>query len=252
MLLDAWRLSLGTLTALPTAPPRLVDRRRAGVAMVIAPLATVPLAAALVLVALAGDRLDLPSPAVALLALGAAIGGNRAFHLDGLSDTVDGLAASYDRERSLAVMKSGTAGPAGVVAIVLVVGLQAAGLATLADTGRGAVLAGTALCASRGALAVCCVRGVPSARPGGLGDTYTQTVPRVVAMLLWLVIGGVLAAVGAWTDLPWWRGLLAAALALLVVGALLVKVSRRFGGVTGDVFGAAIELSFATLLVALA
>ena len=31
MLLDAWRLALGTLTAILVAPPALVDRRRAGI-----------------------------------------------------------------------------------------------------------------------------------------------------------------------------------------------------------------------------
>src|SRR5690606_17341441 len=98
MLLDAWRLALGTLTAIPVAPPALVDRRRAGMAMVLAPLAAAPLAVAVTLVALAGHVLDLPIPVAALLALGATILGNRAFHLDGLSDTVDGMAASYDRE----------------------------------------------------------------------------------------------------------------------------------------------------------
>ena len=155
MLLDAWRLALGTLTAIPVAPPALVDRRRAGMAMVLAPLAVLPLAVAVTLVALAGHGLDLPIPVAALLALGATILGNRAFHLDGLSDTVDGMAASYDRERSLAVMKSGTSGPAGVVAVVLVLGLQATGLvAVLASTHpvRAAVLAGCALCVSRACL----------------------------------------------------------------------------------------------------
>ena len=52
MLLDAWRLALGTLTAIPVAPPALVDRRRAGMAMVLAPLAVLPLAVAVTLVAL--------------------------------------------------------------------------------------------------------------------------------------------------------------------------------------------------------
>lgn len=251
MLVDAWRLSVGTLTAVPVAPPRVVDRRRAGVAMAIGPLAAVPLGVALALVGLVGRRLDLPPLVVALLALGAAILGNRAFHLDGLSDTVDGMAASYDRERSLAVMKSGTSGPAGVVATVLVVGVQAAALAALLDTWRGVVLAAVALCCSRSALAVCCVRGVPSARPGGLGDTYTQTVPRPATALVWAVVAVVLAAAGAWAGLAWWRGVVAAAVGLAVVLVVVARAVRRLGGVTGDVFGAAIELGFAAVLVAL-
>lgn len=254
MVVDSWRLAVGTLTALPVRPPIRVDSRRAGVAMVIAPAATLPLAAAVALVALAGRALDLPPLVLALAAIGAAVVGNRALHLDGLSDTVDGLAASYDRERSLAVMKSGTAGPAGVVAVVLVLGLQVAGLATvlsLPHAARAALLAAVALCLSRGALALCCARGVPSARPGGLGDVYAGTVGWPVVTLIWLLGALVLATAGAWAGLAWWRGALAAALAALAAAVVVGRAVRRLGGVTGDVYGAAIELSLAALMVGL-
>lgn len=255
MLPDAWRLAVGTLTAVPVQPPATVDRRRAAAAMVLAPVAVLPLGLLVTGVALAGHWLQLPELVTALLALGAAILGNRAFHLDGLSDTVDGLAASYDRERSLVVMKSGTSGPAGVIAIVLVLGLQVSGLASILgrpDWWQAAILAGVAVCVARAALVVCCARGVPAARPDGLGRTYTQTVPRVVAVGVWLAVGVVLASTGAWAGLEWWRGALAAALALGVVVVVVVRTTRRFGGVTGDVFGAGIELALAAILVALA
>lgn len=255
MLLDAWRLAVGTLTAVPVRPPAVVDRRRAGAAMALAPLAAVPLGLAMTGVAIAGHWLHLPPLVTALLAVGAVVVGNRAFHLDGLSDTVDGLAASFERQRSLEVMKSGTSGPAGVVAVVLVLGLQVAGLASLLalpDWWRAAVLAGVAVCLSRAALVVCCARGVPAARLDGLGRTFTQTVPRVVVVGVWLAVAGCLSAVGAWAGLDWWRGAIAAALALVVVAILVVRTTRRFGGVTGDVFGAAVELALAALLIALA
>lgn len=254
MLVDAWRLALGTLTAIPVAPPTQVDRRRTGTAMVLAPLAVAPLAAAMTLVALAGHALDLPVGVTALLALGATVLGNRAFHLDGLSDTVDGMAASYDRERSLAVMKSGTSGPAGVVAVLLVLGLQACALAACLDSARpvrSAVLAGVALCVSRAGLVLCCARGVPSARPGGLGESYTGTVAAPVVVLVWLTCASLLSIVGAWSGLLWWRGALAGAMGLAVVAVVVVRAIGRLGGVTGDVFGAAIEVSLAALLVAL-
>lgn len=254
MLVDSWRLALGTLTAVPVRPPRLVDRRRAGAAMVLAPLAALPLGVAVTLVVLAGHAARLPLAVVALLALGAVVAGNRAFHLDGLADTVDGMAASHDPERSLAVMKTGTSGPAGVAAVVLTLGLQAAGLAAvlaLPDPVGAAVLAGCAVCVSRAALGVCCRRGVPSARPGGLGDTYTGTVPPPVVALVW-ALGALALALGCpWAGLPWWRGPLAAAVAVVVAAAVVARAVRRLGGVTGDVFGASVELSLAAVLVAL-
>lgn len=255
MLLDAWRLAVGTLTAVPVRPPRLVDHRRAGLAMAIAPLAVLPLGAAAALISFAGREAQLPPLVIALLAIGAVVVGTRAFHLDGLSDVADGLAASYDRERALAVMKSGTSGPAGTVAVYLVLGLQTAGLAgvlTLPHAGRAAVLAGVALCLSRAALVLCCLRGVAPARPDGLGRSFAGSVAPVPAAALWLTAGLLLAAVGAWAGLPWWRGVLAAAVALLAVGLVIRRTTRRFGGVTGDVFGACIELSLAAMLVVLA
>ena len=42
---------------------------------------------------------------------------NGGFHLDGLADTFDALAAKGDREKKLSVMKDGTIGPVGVIAI---------------------------------------------------------------------------------------------------------------------------------------
>ncbi|SFC66112.1 cobalamin-5'-phosphate synthase [Nocardioides terrae] len=249
---DGWRLAVGTLTALPVRPPRLVDRRRAALAMLLAPLAVVPLGLAVGVLAVVGDSLDLSPLVVALLAVGAVALGNRGLHLDGLSDVADGLAASYDRERSLAVMKTGASGPAGTVAVVLVVGLQVAGLAgVLAEGWRGGVLAGVAVCGSRAALALCCLRGLRPARPDGLGRTYAETVSPPLAAGLWVVAAAVLALTTGWAGLAWWRGPLAVAVAVAVVAVLLARAVRRFGGVTGDVFGAAVESALAALLVAL-
>ena len=166
----------------------------------------------------------------------------------------NGLAASYDRERSLSVMKSGTSGPAGVVAVVLVLGLQVAGLAgllALPEWWRAAILAGVVVCASRAALVVCCAVGVPSARADGLGSAFTETVPRPVVVAVWTAVAVVLALLAESAGLPWWRGLVAAVVALAVVLVVVARARQRFGGVTGDVFGAAIEVALAAMLVSL-
>ncbi|MCW2833721.1 MAG: adenosylcobinamide-GDP ribazoletransferase [Nocardioides sp.] len=93
--------------------------------------------------------------------------------------------------------------------------------------------------------------GVRAARPDGLGHTYTQTVARWAVGLVWVLVAVALAVASASAGLPWWQGALAAAAALATIAGLLVRVARRFGGVTGDVFGAGIELAFAVILVVL-
>ena len=239
----ALRVAVGTLTAIPVGGARVTPAVATG-AMLLGPVAALPLGALVALVCWAGASLDLPALPVAFTAVGLLAAGSRALHLDGLSDVADGLTASYDRERSLAVMKSGTAGPAGVVAVVLVLGTQATALA--AYVAHGALLAGALVCASRAALWITCARGVPAARPDGLGAAFTSRVPVVVAVLGWVVVAGLAALVDPW------RGPITAVAAALVVVALVRRATRRFGGVTGDVFGAAIELALAVLLLGLA
>ncbi|GAA1160635.1 adenosylcobinamide-GDP ribazoletransferase [Nocardioides aquiterrae] len=222
---DAWRLALGTLTALPVRPPGRVDRRTTRAAMLLAPLAALPLGVLVAAVLAVGVALALPPLASGLLGVGALAAGSRALHWDGLSDTVDGLTASYDAARSLEVMRSGTSGPAGVLATVVVAGLQAVSFAALVDA---PLVAGALVCLSRCALWIVCCTRVPGARPDGLGASYVGTVPLPVA-----VVGGVLLSVTG-------------GLAVLL---LVRRVTRRFGGVTGDVMGAAIEVALAVSLL---
>lgn len=241
---EAWRLAVGTLTAVPVPAPRYVDHRTAGRAMLLAPLAVMPLAAAVGLVVWSADRSGLAPLGIGVLAVAVLALGTRVLHLDGLADTADGLTASYDRERSLTVMRSGTAGPAGVVAVVLVLLAQVAGVAALVGDDLGWLVAAVLVCASRASLAVLCARGVPGARSDGLGVAFVGSVPRLAAGAV------VVVATLACGLVAGWSGLVGAVAASAVVAVLLTRVVRRLGGVTGDVFGAAIELTLATLLLA--
>lgn len=246
---DSWRLAVGTLTALRWRHPTAVDRDVTGRAMLLAPLAVLPLGLLVGSICWAGRELELASLAVALIAIGALALGSRALHLDGLSDVADGLTASYDRERSLEVMKGGTAGPAGAAALVVVLGIQAASLSAVLVAPRGPVVAGLLVCCSRAILSVCCARGVPAARLDGLAVTYAGTVGRTWALLTWIVVALLCAGVLDWAGWPWWRGLVVAGVGLLVGVVLTYRCVTRFGGVTGDVFGAAIEATLAAMLV---
>jgi len=246
---DAWRLAVGTLTAIPVKAPARVDRDTAGMAMVLAPLAVVPLGVLVGLVLWGGRGLGLNPLITGLLAVGALALGSRAFHLDGLADTADALTASYDRERSLEVMKSGSAGPAGVAALIVVLAVQAVAMAVVVTSGSGLALAGALVCFSRVALTITCARGVPAARPDGLGATTAHSVPPPVVVASWLAAAAVSAAIVAYAGGPWWEMVIGFAVAAGVVGLLVHRAIRRLGGVTGDIYGAAIEITLAVLLV---
>lgn len=240
-------LALGMLTALPVPAVREVSPAAARAAMLWAPVAALPLAVLAGAAMWTGDRVGLAPLATGFLTVGLLALGSRALHLDGLSDVADALTASYDRERSLEVMKGGTAGPAGVAALVIVLGAQAAGVAGLLAVAErsieAALLAAGAVCVSRAALWVTACRVVPAARPDGLGSTFTRTVPLTFAVLGWVVLAAAAAALDPVI------GPVTVLLTAVAVVALTRRAIARFGGVTGDVFGAAIELGLLVLLL---
>jgi adenosylcobinamide-GDP ribazoletransferase len=243
---DGWRLALGTLTALPVRPPSQVDARTARAAVLLAPLAAAPLGVAVAVTLWLAEHFDIAPPAGGLLAVAVLVLGSRAFHVDGLADTADGLTASYDRERSLAVMKSGSVGPAGAAALIVILGLQAVGFANLAP-----LTAGVAVCLSRGVLALTCMSGVPAADGDGLRAPFAGALPAAVAVGYWVALSVLGAVALSGLDLPWRHVLAGFGIATLIVALLLRKAIARLGGVTGDIFGASIEVTLAALLIAL-
>lgn len=216
--------------------------------MVLAPLAVLPLGALAAGVAWGASALGTTPLLAALLCVGTLALGSRALHWDGLADTVDGLTASYSAARSLEVMRTGTSGPAGVLAIVLLAGIQVVALATVLEHHRGWIAAGLLVLAARSALAFACVRGVPSARPEGLGALHIGSVPRSAAAAS-SVLAALACGAAGWLVGDWWPAVLAWPVALVVVAVLLRRCVRRLGGITGDVLGACVEVALATVLV---
>lgn len=242
---DGLRMAVGTLTALPVPAPSRIDRRVAAVAMLLAPVAgLVPAVAAAAVGALA-DAAGSSALLATALAVGTLALATRGLHLDGLADTADGLTAAHDRSRALDVMRRGDTGPVGAAALVLVLLVQVAALAQALDR-HGPVAVVVAVVVGRSALMLGCLRGVPAARPEGLGATVAGTVPRVGAGLGFAVV-----AAAGWAVIGL-AGPVAVAAAIGATGALLGHVVRRLGGITGDVLGACVEVSTAVAAVALA
>lgn len=243
------RLAAGFLTVLPVRPTNEVTPPLARSAMLLGWLAAAPIALLAAAVAWAGPALRLPEVLVGALVVGVMAWGTRAMHADGLADTIDGLGSGRERDQALQLMRRGDIGPMGVVGLALVVLAQAAAFGAIAARPWGWAQVFVVLLTARGALALGCARGVPAARPDGLGALFAGVVPRAAAGALWLCLAGLLAVAGHAAGQPWWQGVLAAALAVAVAGLLLRRCVRRLGGISGDVLGALVETALTTLAV---
>jgi adenosylcobinamide-GDP ribazoletransferase len=155
-------------------------------------------------------------------------------HLDGLADTADGFFSSRSRERILEIMKDSHTGAMGVMAIVCVLLLKFAALASLPAARLWPAVLLMPL-AGRAALVIHMAL-LPYARPSGLGAIFYRRNTRGAALwaagVLAVVAGGLL---GAWGLAIW-----AACVAVVLV--LSAYVHRKIGGATGDTLGAVCEV----------
>ncbi|UQU63286.1 adenosylcobinamide-GDP ribazoletransferase [Couchioplanes caeruleus] len=236
---DGLRLALTTLTVLPVRAGR-IDRQVAARAMSLAPVV-----GALLGLILAGVHAALPAGllgATVTVAVGVLL--TRGLHLDGLADTVDALGSYRSGDAALEIMKKPDIGPFGVAAIALTLLIQAA---ALTEVGPWAIVA--AWVTGRLGIVLACRRGVPAARPEGLGALVAATVPTPLAATITVVV-----AAGAVWAVPdrLWAGPAVVAAVVVVVLLLLRHAVRRFGGITGDVLGAVTEVATTLTLLGLA
>ncbi|MFF5841149.1 adenosylcobinamide-GDP ribazoletransferase [Streptomyces massasporeus] len=251
--LDGLRFAFGTLTVIPVRVTRW-DREAARGGMLCAPLAGLAVGTAaaglgLVLLFLGAGA---PLAAVATVAVPAVL--TRGLHLDGLADTADGLGSGKRAEDALRIMKQSDIGPFGVITLVLVLLAQVAALAQAYDASwaRGACAAVVSATLARLALTLAARAGVPAARPEGLGAAVAGVVPLRGAAVAAVAVAGAAAAAGAlFGPYDVIRVVLAVVLSLAAAEALLRHCTRRFGGVTGDVFGGLAETAATTALVVL-
>lgn len=238
------RLALSWLTVLPVRTSQ-VEHATARTAIALAPFVGLLLGTAATAVLFGLTWLGAPGLLAGLLVVALLALATRGMHLDGLADTADGFGCYGPPERALQVMRDGSAGPFAVVTLVLVLGAQATSLSAIAANGRWGMVV-VALAAGRTAFAWCCRHGIPAARPEGLGALVANSQPLSVP-LAWTAFLTVAAAAASY-DQPW-LGPIGVLLSVGVVLLLTRHAHRRFGGVTGDVLGAAAEI---TVLIVLA
>ena len=165
-----------------------------------------------------------------------------ALHLDGLADTLDGMAAGKSAEERLRIMRDHRVGTFGAVGLVLVLGIKFLALNSLPEEIIGKTLM-AALALSRWSMVQLTYR-APYARPeGGLGRVFKENVKRremALAAAFSLIIAVFL--------LRFWGAVLWLAVGVSALGIQLL-FQKKIGGVTGDILGAANETHEVLVLV---
>jgi adenosylcobinamide-GDP ribazoletransferase len=168
-----------------------------------------------------------------------------AAHLDGLADTADAFGAGRDRERALDILRDSRVGTFGASAIFFDLTLKIFALSTLAGNRRVAALLVAPMLA-RWAMLFIVATGLPYLRSSGVGSTllgngnrkggWPARIVTASTFLVSILVGG----------------LMALAIAAVIVFAMRAFYRRWLGGVTGDLIGACGELVEIAVLVTMA
>lgn len=235
-------LALALLTRLPVHVSRF---DRTAQAVWAFPLVGLVIGGVAGLAGLLASFLGLPSPINALISLFVLIFLTGAMHEDGIADTTDGLWGGWDAARRLEIMKDSHIGSYGVLALLFSFASRWVALWLLFDLGQGigfaAILASAA--ASR-AMMPALMAALPNARAFGLShstgrpSTTTAAIGICIALLVSVLLLG-------------WGGLWVIICAGSAAIAIAFLASKKIGGQTGDILGAAQQLSEIAVLFAL-
>jgi adenosylcobinamide-GDP ribazoletransferase len=166
-----------------------------------------------------------------------------AFHEDGLADTADAFVGGWSTEDRLRILKDPLHGSYGVAAMCGSIVLRVCALSAISPRDMFTAAIAAHCFARAGALALMLTTSL--ARHEGLGSDYVKSIRRSTAIISILVsLFFVIFLIGVWS--------------IAVVGATIVGATtirwwsiKKIGGITGDVLGAAEQLSEALILVVL-
>ncbi|MFN8125872.1 MAG: adenosylcobinamide-GDP ribazoletransferase [Candidatus Nanopelagicales bacterium] len=263
--MTSWTLALGLFTVAPVDTPADPPRSQVRRAILLAPVVglLLGLCGAAVLIgarALYSQRIfDQPNDPLALalasvFAIAAVEIATGGLHLDGLSDSADGLAARGGRDRSLDAMRDPRIGAVGAATLILALLVSVLALALAVTRGHGTEAITTSVVAGRVAIVWGCT--LPAARADGLGVWVSGVVGRRAALLETVAALAVPAALCLWDDDRSRSAtavvMAALPLALVVTAAVLLPLYRRIGGITGDLLGAACVITTTACLAIVA
>ena len=190
--------------------------------------------------------LHVPAGLVVLAGLGVGIVLTGALHEDGFADFFDGLGVA-DKARALEVMKDSQVGSFGALALLFSFSWRAVALFELVRLGAGPLGALLMHVGGRGLMTPLLL--FPLAKPTGRAFEAGKEGAKP-----FLGVGVSLAFISTvflWV-LPVWLAVLVLGVGLFIVFLIGLVAVKRFGGMTGDVYGAAeqgAEMSVVGVLV---
>ncbi len=235
--MNSFLIAFQLLTIIPLSHSFSASDKQIGYSAVFYPLIGLLIGGALALSAMLMMAFPVHIASALVLILWVLLTGG--LHLDGLADCADawvgGLAS---KQRSLEIMKDPAAGPVAVVVLILLLLLKWAIIHHLIQQQAFYILVFTPML---GRLAiVLLMQSSDYIRPAGMAEVLVANFPRTAAKNLSLVC--LLIAL-------FFLGIYAIAIMLMILLAIRYQAKKRLGGVTGDVYGAAVELVEAGVLL---
>ncbi len=235
--------ALSFLTILPVGQNRLSDKKELARSMAFFPLVGLVIG----LILSAGYylfSLFLPKSITLWSSVGLLALLTRGLHLDGFSDTVDGFATGGPKEKILEVMRDSRIGAFGVIGLILLIGAKYLALDQI--TGRTIPRALILMAVmGRNSMVWTCYRS-PYARPnGGLAKPFAENLTAremLVSSASALGIGLLLCGLEG--------ALVFFGIGLFSFGFRLFFL-KKLNGITGDILGAANEVSEVLCLILL-
>ncbi|TJX13516.1 adenosylcobinamide-GDP ribazoletransferase [Tissierella creatinini] len=153
-------------------------------------------------------------------------------HIDGLSDTFDGFLSNKEKDRILEIMKDSHIGAYGALSMLV---LLLAKFIIISSFDKGLVLALILSLANSRFVVSRIISYKKNARLGGLGDMFHNSRPGNAIIIIGLIYIVVISFINILYIIP--------LLVNFLVGELFSIWSyKKIGGMTGDTYGAIIEI----------
>jgi len=166
---------------------------------------------------------------------------NGGLHLDGLSDTFDGLLSAKSRQEKLQIMRDPHIGAMGVISIVCIMLLKIAFLTAVSQSLKPVAI--VLMCVISRWSMVYSIFSFSYARPDGKAKIFIDNINKTIFVSATAV--GVVFVYAAWQV----NGLLVLAITAGLANLFSNFVTRKIGGITGDTLGALNELSEVFILL---